>query len=168
MSGPAVIDSVEFARSAQQLSGNLPAAALTRLEDLLYDAHGGVDYEVRGDHDKQGRLVLRLCITGQLHLQCQRCLYALEHPVRISNTLLLASPVEVSADELDDPQAPDVIEPERELDVAALIEDEVLLSLPLAARHPEGACERRVDKNDIQSAGTQSAFAKLAALKRPH
>jgi uncharacterized metal-binding protein YceD (DUF177 family) len=74
----------------------------------------------------------------------------------------------VSADELDNPDAPDVIEPEREFDVAALVEDEVLLSLPLAARHPEGACERRAPEHDMKSADMQSAFAKLAALKRPH
>jgi uncharacterized protein len=168
MSGPAVIDSVEFARSAQQLSGSLPAASLKRLEDVLYDSQGCVDYEVRGDQDKRGRLLLRLSITGQLHLQCQRCLNALEHRVRISNTLLLASLVDMSAKELDDPEAPDVIEPQPELDVAALIEDEVLLSLPLAARHPEGTCEHREREKDSQSADAQPAFAKLAALKRPH
>lgn len=166
MSVPAVIDSLEFARSAQQISGQLPAASLHRLEDVLYDAEGCVDYRIRGDQDERGRPLLHLSITGPLHLQCQRCLGLLEYSVQSSNTLLVASVGGLSDDELADPDAPDVVDASPELDVAELVEDEVLLSLPLAPRHPEGACDTRADKQDNDSAGSESAFAKLAALKR--
>lgn len=166
MSVPAVIDSLEFARSVQQISGQLPAASLHRLEDVLYDAAGCVDYRIRGDQDERGRPLLRLSITGQLHLQCQRCLGLLEYSIRASNTLLVATVGGLSDDELADPDAPDVVEASSELNVAEFVEDEVLLSLPLAPRHPEGACATRSDKQDNDSAGAESAFAKLAALKR--
>lgn len=167
MSAPAVIDSVEFARSAQQLSGSLPALSLKRLDDVLYDAEGGVDYTLRGDQDARGRPLLRLRITGQLHLQCQRCLELLLHKIDIANTLLVVAPGAASPEVLDDPEAPDSVDASPELDVAALIEDEVLLSLPLALRHPEGMCAGRTDKQDDESAETRSVFGKLAALKRP-
>jgi uncharacterized protein len=165
MSAPAVIDSLEFARSARQISSKLPAASLHRLEDLLHDTEGYVDYRIRGDQDERRRPLLHLSITGRLHLQCQRCLGLLEYPVETSNTLLVTAVGSLSDDELADPDAPDVVEASPELDVADLIEEEVLLSLPLAPRHPEGACEARADKQDKEGASGESAFAKLAALK---
>lgn len=167
MSAPAVIDSIEFARSAQQLSGSLPAVSLKRLDDVLYDGEGGVEYRIRGEQDARGRPLLRLNITGGLHLQCQRCLGLLAYRVEVSNTLLVVAQGAESANELDDPEAPDVVDASLELDVAALIEDEVLLSLPLSPRHPEGTCVSRTDKQDDESVDTGSAFGKLAALKRP-
>jgi uncharacterized protein len=69
-------------------------------------------------------------------------------------------------DEIDDPEGPDMIEASAALDVAALVEDEVLLSLPLAPRHPEGMCESRVGQEE--GAERPSAFAQLAALKQPN
>ena len=63
---------------------------------------------------------------------------------------------------------PDAIEASTELDVAALIEDEVLLSLPLAPRHAEGACTGRVATQVKDDVRKHSAFAELGALKRPH
>jgi uncharacterized protein len=69
-------------------------------------------------------------------------------------------------DDLEDPEAPDTLDASPELDVNALVEDEVLLSLPLAPRHPEGACESRFATQSQESASPR-AFEKLAAVKRP-
>jgi uncharacterized protein len=166
MSAAAVIDSLEFARAQQQLRGALPAAGLKRLEDVLFDTQGSVEYEVRGCLDERSRPQLALKVTGKLHLQCQRCLELLDYEVAVRNKLLLVPqgmPIEA---DLDDPDAPDVIEASPELDIAGLIEDEVLLSLPLAPRHPEGACESRLAV-DTDPAARPKPFAELAALKRP-
>ena len=166
MSAAAVIDSVEFARAQQQLHGSLAVAGLKRLEDILFDTQGVVNYALRGAVDERNRPQIELRISGPLHLQCQRCLERLDYELDVTNTLLVVPHgVPVDAD-VDDPEAPDVVETGPELDVAALIEDEVLLSLPLAPRHPEGACESRLAKQN--AAERSSAFAQLAALKRPH
>lgn len=165
MSAAAVIDSLEFARAEQRMSGRLSVASLRRLDDVLFDDKGDVEYTVQGGRNERNRPQLELRITGVLHLQCQRCLSLLNYPVDISSTLLLVARGESTDEELDDPEAPDAIEAAAELDVPALIEEEVLLSLPLAPRHPEGRCERRAE---IQmEAPQQKAFAKLAALKEP-
>lgn len=50
------------------------------------------------------------------------------------------------------------------LDVADLIEDEVLLGLPYAPRHDEGCCTR--DAGGRQQQAKPSPFAKLVALKK--
>src|SRR5688572_11771675 len=74
MSAPAVIDSLDFARSAQSTSGSLPVATLQRLHDVLFDTEGSLSYEVSGGRDAHNRPQLELRITGALDLQCQRCL----------------------------------------------------------------------------------------------
>jgi uncharacterized protein len=166
MSAPGLIDTLEFAHSAQELSASVPVATLQRLDDILYDSAGRLEYTVRGRQDERGRPQLRLEIAGTLNLQCQRCLGKLEFAVQFENTLLVVPPGTPVDPDLDDPEAPDTIEANPELDVAALIEDEVLLSLPLAPRHPEGTCASRFEKQP-DDAGPHSAFDQLAALKRP-
>ena len=166
MSAPAVIDALEFARSAQEVSGSVPVSALQRLDDILHDTTGSVSYEVRGRVDARKRPLLVLAATGELHLQCQRCLGLLEYRLDVSNTLVVVPHGVEPEEDLDDPDEPDVLEAEAELDLAALIEDEILLSLPLAPRHPEGVCASRFETQSEEDAA-QTAFAKLAALKRP-
>jgi uncharacterized protein len=166
MSAAAVIDALEFARAQQQLRGSLDVATLKRLEDVLFDSAGSLDYEIRGTRDERNRPQLALVITGGLHLQCQRCLGLLDYDVAVANTLLLLPRGAELEDDAGDPDGPDMIEATPELDVAGLIEDEVLLSLPLAPRHPEGSCERRLESR-LEGAAPPKPFAELAALKRP-
>jgi uncharacterized protein len=160
----AVIDSLEFARTGQSLSGSLPLPALTRLQDFLFDDRGEVRFEVRGGHDARRRPVLTLEISGVLHLQCQRCLGALDYALELSSTVRLASGGgEADAGGLDDAED-EWIEASAALDVAELVEDEILLSLPYAPRHGEGQCPPGAKAAAGEKQGT--AFAKLAALKR--
>jgi uncharacterized protein len=86
--------------------------------------------------------------------------------LEVRSMLLLVAPGAPLEEDMDDPEAPDVMEAIPELDVAGLVEDEVLLSLPLAPRHPEGACERYAGADDA-AARPRSAFSRLVALKHP-
>jgi uncharacterized protein len=158
-----VIDSLEFAQAGQTLRGSLSPPGLTRLKDSLADAVGTVEFEVKGGQDARGRSILVVAVRGMLHLQCQRCLEALDHPLQLLNTLVLVTGGAGAAGELDDEEI-EWIEACRELDLAALIEDEILLSLPYAPRHEEGSC-KPVGAAAGEGAGA-SAFARLAELKR--
>ena len=162
-SAQTVIDSLEFARTGQTLGGSLPLSGLVRLKDSLADALGTVEFEVKGGEDARRRPVLTVAIHGTLRLQCQRCLEALDHPLRVLNTLVLVTGSGAPASELDDEDG-EWIEASRELDLAALIEDEILLSLPYAPRHEEGTC--RPLRTAATDSATAAAFAGLAALKR--
>jgi uncharacterized protein len=155
-----VVDSLEFARAGQTLRGSVPISALARLHDSLYDVLGAVDFVVRGGFDARQRPTLTLEVTGVLHLRCQRCLGPLDYPLQLGNTLLLASPAPGASGEQDDDEG-ESIEPSAELNVATLVEDEIILGLPYSPRHPDAGC--------IELPGRQrneSAFAKLATLKR--
>jgi uncharacterized protein len=158
-----VIDSLEFAQTGQSLRGSLPIPGLARLRDSLADDQGEVEFVVTGGWDAGGRLTLDISVTGLLHLQCQRCLGALDHPLRLANSLLLVDPGAANAEERETEDA-EWVENSPTLDLAQLIEDEILLSLPYAPRHGEGAC--RQDPGTTAGDAKVSAFAKLAALKR--
>ncbi len=165
MSAAAVIDSLEFARAGDELRGTVSVADLKRLDDVLFDPQGRLHYELQGGRDARNRPRLELRVSGPLHLQCQRCLGLLDYAVDIEATLVVVQRGAQLDGDMDDPDAPDVIEADPEFEVAALVEDEVLLSLPFAPRHPEGVCASRLpQKQPIEST---KAFAELAALKRP-
>lgn len=164
-SAQAVIDSLAFARAEQELRGYLPVTSLARLQDCLYDADGGVEFVVKGGRDVEQRPILALEISGRLRLQCQRCLGLLNYPLRLTNTLRLVGQGENLGADADDPNVADCIEASSELNVAALIEDEILLSLPFASRHADGACPSVLSAMQRETV-EPSAFAKLAALKK--
>jgi uncharacterized protein len=160
----AVIDSLEFARTGQTLSDRLPISQLARLQDSLFDGHGELQFEVKGGYDARRRPVLMLEISGVLHLQCQRCLGVLNHPLRLSNALLLVDAAGAAGGEYDAEEA-EWIEASRALDVTELIEDEILLSLPYSPRHAEALCRSGTGAPAAEGA-EDAVFAKLAALRR--
>ncbi len=162
------IDSLDFAGNGRQISGEVPVAALPRLLDALEDPRGTLEYTVRGGVDKQGNPLLDVSITGNCRLRCQRCLGATEHAVRIDTRLLLRD--QASLDALDDEVAGgedeefDSILADAHLDVLNLLEEEILLSLPIAPRHELGVCQAAGGGNKHEE--EKNPFAVLAKLKR--
>ncbi len=157
----AVIDSLEFARQGGRLRGQVPVAELTRLADVLAATDGTLAWELSGERDGDGKSWLRLQVSGALELRCQRCLGPMAFAVAVGSRLLLVPPGGAwPEDELED-DAFDAIAAERELAVVPLVEEEVLLALPLAPRHEK--CEPPVAVADEQE---PSPFAVLAKLKQ--
>ena len=142
MSHQPVIDGLEFARTGGKLQGDWPVADFPRLRDALQADTGSIRYELRGVPEEQGHPALQLRLEGVLQLVCQRCLGALEFPFRIETSLLLAaSQAEIDAEPIE-PLGPERIVAEREMPVRDLIEDELLLAIPIAPRH-EHCAERK-------------------------
>lgn len=162
MSAPAVIDSLEFARTGQRTSGSLSIGTLARLADVVTDKDGEVAYEVEGIRDGRNRPMLRLKVRGTLALRCQRCLGTLHYRLDLTNAVLVV-PRGSTPDDADDPEAPDYIEAQAELDLAELIEDEILLCVPYAPRH-EGECAGARPADGTEPV-KRSPFAALAGLK---
>ena len=157
------IDSLDFARQGGELRGELPVAELPRLQDMLADPQGKVSFEVYGLLDKSGKPALQVKLDGQCVLRCQRCLEGYTHPLHLSSRLYLVReerPLDESA--LVD-EGPDSIVADAHLDVLALLEDEILLSLPFAPKHPSGDC-RSETKSQIEP--SRNPFAILSGLKR--
>lgn len=166
MPGPAVDHRIEdpfaFARAAGRHEGSIPLAALARLQDRLAGNNGAVSFVVRGGCDELGRPLLEMEIIGSLRLQCSRCLGELELPLDVSARVLLAQPGVALGDD-EDPDAPEWIEAGRDLDVQELIEDEIVLSLPLSVRHAQGNCSDEAAGSKGMGAAV-TPFTKLADL----
>ncbi|MFZ2541592.1 MAG: YceD family protein [Gallionella sp.] len=155
------IDSLDFARNGQSISGEVPVAELPRLQDMLENQQGILGYAIRGGADKQGNHFLDVSVTGLCHVRCQRCLVGIDSPVQIDTRLLLRD--QTSLDALgDEEEALDSILADEQLDVLNLLEDEVLLSLPIAPKHD--VCLPAGSENGYGE--KRHPFAILAKLKQ--
>lgn len=156
-----VIDCLEFARSGGVLERSVGLDELPRLADVLVATKGFLSVRLEGLRDDKGKSWLKVDIAGEPVLCCQRCLGGVKFPLAISSRLQLMAPGEEwPDDDLADDSA-DAIEAEKALAVLSLVEEEVLLALPIAPRHEQ--CEP--PSGDATENGP-SPFAALAALKK--
>ncbi|MDH4234317.1 MAG: YceD family protein [Gallionella sp.] len=161
------IDSLDFARNGQKISGEVPIAELPRLLDVLENPHGVLSYTVQGVVDKQGNPALDVSITGSCQLRCQRCLAGMDYDINLDSRLLLCD--QASMDALGDSDVSGEVEfdsilADAHMDVLDMLEEEILLSLPIAPKHEFGACQA-ADGEDAREE-EQHPFAVLAKLKR--
>lgn len=160
MSQQLFIDGFAFARDGRVLEGTLAVSGLVRLHDLLTDGVGEVHYRLWGLKGKLGQSQLRLEAWGFLPLACQRCLEAVRFELAVDDLLeLVPEGAELSQDELED-DTRDFLPVAGELDVAALVEDEILLALPVAPRHEKCGLPGAAEAGELVS-----PFAALVALK---
>ena len=87
------------------------------------------------------RLKMNLGLKGQMHLLCQRCMQPCLVEIDESRQFVFLAN-EALADAF--PMENDALEPlvmSAQFDLLGTIEDEILLSLPLIPKHPEGVCQ---------------------------
>ena len=161
MSEQIVINSLEFSRNAKVLRGKIAAADLQRLRDYLHSADGVIEYELSGAVDPEGKSLLHLVIKGKLYLKCQRCLEALEHDVNLVSDLLLIENQQEFPEITEENEAVDCILAQAEMDVLALLEEDIILKLPISPMH--GTCSVA---GHTGGEAAQLVFAPLAALKK--
>ena len=147
MSAQTVMDPIRFAREAASLGGEFALAEVDRLRDELVEEGGVVTgvatYRLEGAL-VGGRPALRLHIDANPTLRCQRCLGPYVQPLRVEEVIFLArNDAEMERWEKIDPLL-DVIVAVEHMDVRMLVEDEILLSLPVVPRHEED-CPRHDD-----------------------
>jgi uncharacterized protein len=158
-----VIEPGKFARGQGQLTGTLDLSRLPRVNDLLFDSAGEVRYAVTGYLNDRGHNALHVELDGELKLRCQRCLGPLIQPVRVQRDIVLVPGADEFAQREDEAESEDVIPDVARLALGPLLEEELLLALPLAPRHEEGACDTGIE---TATAPAPSPFAALAKLKQ--
>ena len=158
------IDGFEFATAGAMQEGTLPLSSFPRLQDVLVSDKGEAAYTLQGVRDERGRPSLRLRVRATLQLRCQRCLGPLEHRVDTDEILVLAaSQAEIDADPLS-VDMPSRVIAGKEMAVRGLVEDELILALPYAARHED--CEARREGHERAAS---SPFAGLRGMmQRKH
>ena len=161
MSQRIVIDSQVYAREARSLQGDLPIAEFPRIQDMLADSAGIVTYRVGGSmNTERNRPQIFLQIDGILSVCCQRCLEGIEYSLKVSSLLeFVGDEDELTQEEIED-DSRDFLPAQGEVDIVALIEDEIILDLPAAPRHESCALpDTRQEKTDA------SPFSLLKGFK---
>jgi uncharacterized protein len=156
-----IADPLEFARRGMKLEAEFELADLARLADVLVEKTGSVRVVVEG-WQEEGDCFLVLGIEAAPRLQCQRCLGPMSWPLELESKLLLVAPGEPIPDEDLEEDDFDPIVAERDLDVQALVEEELLLALPIAPRHD--VCESPQPRGQDDGASPFAALAKLRGV----
>lgn len=171
------LDVETFIRDGESLAGEWPAQSLSRLADAAAPeapASGwpAVSWSLQGEARPQRRgepqLWLQLQAQATVHLTCQRCLKPVEERIEVDNWVqFVGSEDEAAALDMDSED--DVLALTRHLDAQELIEDELLLALPLVPRHetcPEPLPVVEDEEPEEEEGGERpNPFAALAALK---
>lgn len=160
---PERIDIARLADSAATLEGSVPVARFARLADQLASREGSVDATL-GFGREDGREVVSGRIEGRLTLVCQRCLGGVEVPVAARVDLVRVAS-EAAAAEVEGAHDP-FVAPTREVALAELVEDELILALPLVPMHEGDArcAPRAAPPGEDQR--RESPFAALASLRK--
>ena len=159
------VDVFDLAARGERIEGEFELARLPRLSESLLDTDGTLRYVVKGLVDADGHPAADLSLRGRLRLECQRCNAPLEFDLeRDTRFRFVHSEAELEALPLEDDEA-DVIAGSHAMDLAAWVEDEAILSLPLVPRHescsPVAGRSRQVESTTDRP----NPFAVLAALK---
>ena len=143
--------------------GTFKPAELERLEDELANGDGELRYRIAASLDRERRKVVSCIIEGFVFLLCQKTLEAFRHEISISDQLVLVDHEnELPAVEAES-ETEDYLVADSPLDIRDLIEDAVLLALPMVPRKPG---QEEVKESGSGGAGKPSPFAILASLKK--
>jgi uncharacterized protein len=142
--------------------GVFTPADLERLEDTVAGDQGELRYRVTAILDRQRRQTVSCIIEGFVFLTCQTSLEPFRHDVSISDRLVLVDSEERLPPIEEESDTEDYLVADGPLDIRDLVEDAVLLSLPMVPRKP-GLGEAAQGSD---GAPRESPFAALAGLKR--
>jgi uncharacterized protein len=174
---PRGLDVSALCREGLLLEGEAPLSAMSRLADSLSAVpadEASVPWQVQG----QERPVtggaperwMHLRAQALVPLQCQRCLQTLAQPMAVDRWFRFARS-EAEAERLDEELEEDVLVQPARLDLLELLEDELILALPIVPRH-EGACPQPLPAPAADAlpevdgeAAAPNPFAALAALR---
>jgi uncharacterized protein len=162
---PDRLDLYAAAEAGRVIKGRIPLAKLERVVPLMASGTGELAVILELDRDQEGTRYLAGSIQGVLQLQCQRCLDSMDYPLNVKFRLgLLQNPDDVQY--LADRYEPLIVTPEPAR-ISEVIEDEVLLALPIAPLHEDMNKCREVAADYHESASVQrnNPFAVLEQLK---
>ncbi len=173
---PSHLDIKAFAQAEGELDGASSLAQWPRLDQeqvAAGEAPSEVRWRLRGRAEPvagtSDEIWLDLDTEVALPMQCQRCLKPVLSPVVAGRSFRFVAD-EATAAALDDESEEDILVLSRDFDALALIEDELIMALPLVPRHdvcPEAVTMTVSDPDVDEAQERPHPFAALASLKKP-
>jgi uncharacterized protein len=171
---PRRLDESGFAEASASISASDPLQAYERLSAELADpaADLTVNWEAVGQRRRgaEGAPVswLHLTAGAKVPLVCQRCLAPVDVDLNVDRWFRFAADEAAAAAE-DEESEEDVLVSSRDFDLQVLIEDELLMEIPVTPRHevcPEPVKLSAADPDfESAEAARPNPFAVLGALR---
>ncbi|WP_444931302.1 YceD family protein [Microbulbifer sp. SSSA002] len=132
---PKSIDARKLVQREQLLDGVLPLESLPRVSSAVESVHGQISAELQFERDLQGHQTVSGKVQLAVDLLCQRCLAPVHEQIeaRFSWGIVWTEEQGKALPKDLDP----VIQDGDELDLHQILEDEILLNLPMVAYHQE-------------------------------
>ena len=172
---PKRLDVKAFAQAGGRLSGHESLLTYERLAleakglhpDLLVD--GEAVGELRTPLGGVGEVWLTIKVRASFPMECQRCMTCVDVPLEVDRAFRFVAD-EATAEALDDESEEDLLALSREFDLHELIEDELLMSLPVVPKHDEcpSAVPLASSDDDFEEANAEkpNPFAALTDLRK--
>lgn len=166
---PLTIDALRAAQKNLDYVGIYPRGLAVRVKESVVSVDSDIETELSFSIDNQRIVVINGQVNVQVTLECQRCGKNFAHAVYATYCF---SPVknDEQAEALPEGYEPIEIDKFGEIDLLALIEDEIILTLPVVPMHNIEHCE--VSDADMTfgilspEAEKPNPFAVLASLKK--
>lgn len=135
---PAHIDPLTLCKNQQELVGKIPLARFKRVKELVLADDGEVEVCLKFDQDRYGNPWIHGRIAAVLRLECQRCGQPFDLKVEPGINL---HPVAYEAELAGlNKECEPLVTEGKPISLQQLIEDELLLSIPMVPKHEEAEC----------------------------
>ena len=145
------------------LQGTFAPAELERLEEGLANGEGELRYRITAQLDPQRRKVVSCIIEGFVFLTCQSSLEVFRYGIAIDDRLVLVDAESELPSIEEESETEDYLVADEPLDIRDLVEDAVLLALPMVPRKPGLEAAKGGAGDAVRK---ESPFAALASLKK--
>ncbi len=166
---PLRFDPVLFAKRGRQFEGKIPVENMPRIMELAPNSDGEFDVTMEFSISSLQFPMVKGTIEGEVVQSCQRCMGDAAVPISGKFQLLLVSPDSL---ELASEEGHEIFEYDgQQITTASLIEDEIILSMPIVAKHTDiEKCESNVKQwmhefDEVPTDEKENPFAKLKDLK---
>lgn len=167
---PESFDPTVAAREAFAWSGDVPVSDFTRLADLLVSQSGMIRVSLQAAFSADQRPSMTIRLAAHLEQSCQRCLQPVTVAINHEHTVAWVTD-EAALERLDaqeEASDADAVEylpmpDSSHVDTLALVEDELMLSLPIVPMHTD--CVLPVPVTDPAEDHPFAALAQLKTLK---
>ncbi|WP_339485465.1 YceD family protein [Pseudomonas sp. EL_65y_Pfl2_R95] len=165
---PPHVDPRKLADRTATLEGEIALADLQRLCSPLAANDGMVRAKFFFERDERNAVVFHSELEVDVKMVCQRCLELVALPIQSACDYAV---VKEGANTQSVPQGYDVLElGEDPLDLLALVEDELLLALPIVPAHDPDDCQQPGGLDEPEPSEDEvtrsNPFSVLAQLKR--
>ena len=166
MTAQHIINSLEFARKKLEIHGTIENSQLLRARDLMSSHAGIIEWALSGSVGLDGKSKLTLLIKGVVQMPCQRCLESVSVDLNLKSEFILVRDDSEIPSEDDDVDEYDYLVADAEMDVLALVEDEVLLTLPYAPKHRVEDCSVKSEQLETKAPNPFAALRDFKVVKK--